>query len=240
MNDRTDADNEDAAAPDGTLQPQQDHAAAQDTEAAALPFSAREAATALGVSERTIRRAIQRGELTAVKHSGTFHITPQSLETYRSHPTGQSGQSVLSRAATTDSHAAAADGNASDFAAARDNVAAAQDSGPGAADAVVVLRELLTEERNKSDALLEASLIWQTRALQLQERLAQLEAGPITVPAHEHANAPDNVIEAPQRDEGAQMGNQTLQEPTADPVPTEVQLATGWRRWWRRVLGYEG
>ena len=47
------------------------------------------------------------------------------------------------------------------------------------------------QEWRKSDSLLEASLIWQTRALQLEQRLKEIEAGPIAPPVvsdiHEHA-----------------------------------------------------
>ncbi|HUG60929.1 MAG TPA: helix-turn-helix domain-containing protein, partial [Methylomirabilota bacterium] len=44
--------------------------------------SARTAAAALGVHERTIRRAIERGELAARKRGGAFRITPAALERY--------------------------------------------------------------------------------------------------------------------------------------------------------------
>src|SRR5262245_47249270 len=46
------------------------------------PYSAREAAALLGVSERTIRRAIARGELAATKRAGLFRITPDALTDY--------------------------------------------------------------------------------------------------------------------------------------------------------------
>ena len=46
-------------------------------------MSAREAASALGVHERTIRRAITRGELPATKHAGTYHIAPDALAFFR-------------------------------------------------------------------------------------------------------------------------------------------------------------
>src|SRR5262245_27144648 len=46
-------------------------------------LSAREAAAALGVHERTVRRAIARGELAATKHAGLFRIAPAELERYR-------------------------------------------------------------------------------------------------------------------------------------------------------------
>ncbi len=46
-------------------------------------LSARAAATALGVSQRTIRRAIARGALPAVKRGGVFRIAPEDLRLYR-------------------------------------------------------------------------------------------------------------------------------------------------------------
>jgi predicted ATPase/DNA-binding CsgD family transcriptional regulator len=45
--------------------------------------SARAASTALGISERTIRRAIARHELNAVKRAGVHRIAPDDLERYR-------------------------------------------------------------------------------------------------------------------------------------------------------------
>src|SRR5688572_27576540 len=45
-------------------------------------MSALQAATALGVSERTIRRAIARGQLHAVKRAGVYQIAPDDLARY--------------------------------------------------------------------------------------------------------------------------------------------------------------
>jgi excisionase family DNA binding protein len=47
------------------------------------PMSAREAAIAVGVSERTIRRAIQRGDLPAVRHAGVFRISRDDIARFR-------------------------------------------------------------------------------------------------------------------------------------------------------------
>jgi len=168
MSDRTEAAAHDAAAEDTPAAASTESAAAPDIGGVSGVLSAREAATALGVSERTVRRAIQRGELIATKHAGSFQITPAALDDYRRRETGQR---TLSHAATPDSPAAAQDITAGH--------AAAADTGQGPGEAVAVLRELLAEERRKSDSLLEASLIWQTRALQLEQRLKELEAGPI-------------------------------------------------------------
>ena len=49
------------------------------------PLTAREAAVSLGVSERTIRRAIARGDLPATKHAGVYRIAPDDLARYRAH-----------------------------------------------------------------------------------------------------------------------------------------------------------
>lgn len=53
------------------------------------PLSAREAAAALGVSERTIRRAIDRGDLTALKRGGTLQVAPNDLARYRAQRYGK-------------------------------------------------------------------------------------------------------------------------------------------------------
>ena len=46
-------------------------------------LSAREAAAALGVSERTVRRAIAQGALAAVKHGRAYQISPDALARFR-------------------------------------------------------------------------------------------------------------------------------------------------------------
>jgi excisionase family DNA binding protein len=57
-------------------------------------FSATDAAASLGVNERTIRRAIARGELTATKRGRSFAITLESLERYRARQDRSSGRRV--------------------------------------------------------------------------------------------------------------------------------------------------
>ncbi|CAA9562458.1 MAG: hypothetical protein AVDCRST_MAG19-1927 [uncultured Thermomicrobiales bacterium] len=52
-------------------------------DAAAEALTAREAAARLGVNERTIRRAIARGELLAAKEAGAFRIAPAALARFR-------------------------------------------------------------------------------------------------------------------------------------------------------------
>jgi non-specific serine/threonine protein kinase len=47
------------------------------------PLSARDAAALLGINERTIRRAIARGDLAATKRGGAYRIAPADLARYR-------------------------------------------------------------------------------------------------------------------------------------------------------------
>jgi excisionase family DNA binding protein len=185
-----------AAAQDNPAAAPAENAAVPDIGAVSGVLSAREAATALGVSERTVRRAIQRGEIVATKHAGSFQITPAALDDYRRRETGQG---MLSHAASPDIGAAAQD--------TRTGHTAAADSGQGAGEAVAVLRELLAEERRKSDSLLEVSLIWQGRALQLEERLKALEAGPI---AGEASDMPQEREPGPVRGDQPVRASETL------------------------------
>ena len=50
---------------------------------AAGSLTAREAAAAVGVHERTVRRAIARGELAAAQHAGVYRIAPADLARYQ-------------------------------------------------------------------------------------------------------------------------------------------------------------
>lgn len=202
-----------AAASDAAAAAPDESAAAADTDPLSGVLSAREAATALGISERTVRRAIQRGELPATKRAGSFHITPSALDAYRRRETGQTGQRVLSLAATADTPAAAALDRKADNAPGH---AAAADTGQGAADAVSVLRELLAEERQKSDRYFAASTLWQSRAMELESQLKALQAGPIAQDAGDGASRED--------------------APAAEAANTDT-LPPTWRRWWRRLTG---
>jgi excisionase family DNA binding protein len=63
-------------------------------DAAAAALTARAAAARLGIAERTVRRAIARGELAATKRAGAFQIDPAELvrfRTRRARPGRQSG-----------------------------------------------------------------------------------------------------------------------------------------------------
>lgn len=60
-------------------------------------------------------------------------------------------------------------------------------------------------------------------------------------PAHATpGDASQGAPAASQRAGGTYMASRSSQDAPGDPVPAEVALATGWRRWWRRIMGHEG
>ncbi|MDP9358659.1 MAG: helix-turn-helix domain-containing protein [Chloroflexota bacterium] len=205
MSDRTDerpADNADTGP-----------AAAPDIGGLVGVLSAREAAVALGLSERTVRRAIQRGEIVATKHAGSFQITPAALDDYRR---SQAGHRTLNAAAAQDRTPVPA--AAPDQGPQR---AAAPDGPVSGGDAVAVLRDLLAEERAalaeeraKVERLIEAASVWQVRAVQAEERLKQLTAGDDPPPDAPHA----------------------AQEPHhgAHPIERDTDTSVPWWRFWER------
>ena len=73
----------DTRTPDPAAAGDNTSAAAADTGGMTGIPSAREAAAALDLSERTVRRAIQRGDLVARKHAGWYRIPPAALEADR-------------------------------------------------------------------------------------------------------------------------------------------------------------
>src|SRR5262245_22940725 len=62
----------------------------------AVPLTARAIATALGVNERTVRRAIARGDLPATKFAGSFRIAPDDAARYSARLSGQSPSNLSS------------------------------------------------------------------------------------------------------------------------------------------------
>jgi hypothetical protein len=117
-------------------------------------YSVPEVARLLGISERAVRKRITAGTLDAHKEGNAW---------------------VVLLHATTGAVPAAS--------AAQEAVPSTEPEGGTAAldvhEAMVQLRTLLAEERQCADRYLEAPTIWQGRALQLEERLQALEAGPI-------------------------------------------------------------
>jgi len=146
----------------------------------AAPLSLADATVRLGISPDAARKRLDRGTLRGEKRNGRWQV---SLEP--------------DAAASTDQDATPGDDRTPD--ASRT---------PPDAGAVVELRTLLAEERQRADRYLEAATIWQGRARQLEERLKALDAGP---------TAPDTgeppITEAATRPQAAQ----------AAPAPAAMQ-----------------
>jgi hypothetical protein len=90
------------------------------------------------------------------------------------------------------------------------------------------MAELITDLTRQTQELSAAAALWQYRAMQAEERLAQIEAGPVVGDAHEHA--PQDETPGPQRGAPGEATDVTL---------TKAQDAQGpaWQRWLRRVTG---
>lgn len=173
-------------------------------------YSVPEAARALGISERAVRKRITVGTLDAYKE-GTAWVVSLPATTW---------------AVSTEPLA----------------VVAVPEDGTGAVlsgtgTASVDLSPLVAHIERKDEEiqrLRDAAAGWQFRALRAEERLSQLEAGPIVAPVtSESVTAPVERSEPPGRVDPYETTSRTLQ---SEPVPTQVQLATGWRRWFRWLM----
>lgn len=193
------------------------HAAA-DTPRAAPGMSARAAADLLGVHERTVRRWIDRGDLLATKDdAGVYHIADIELARYRAARAAGELHSDPGDAADRAPHAARQAAPGTGHAAA-----------PAAPPTAVDLRPLvdhIAQLEGKVQQLTEAATVWQLRALQAEDRLKQLAAGPIAGdgPAQEaHVASPTRPGAAGTADAGS--------DASAPAGGTS-------RPWWRRWLG---
>lgn len=167
-------------------------------------LSARQAADTLGVHEKTVRRWIERGTLTAAKdESGAFRIDPAEVERHRA---GQAAD-------TPRGHAAPAADRAADTAADVPLHAA-----PVAADRATPvdlrpLADVIERQGEEIRRLTEAATIWQFRAGQLEDQLKQLTAGGPVV--EQDAAAPDRGQDAPGGAEAAPMAPDAPRSPIA-------------------------
>jgi len=176
------------------------------------PLSARQAAAALGVNEKTIRRWIERGELVATKNaSGSYRINAADL--YR-HRTGQ--------AAPVEPHPAApAADSAADMAAPSMPQAA-----PSAAPVdLAPLADLIERQTGEIRRLSESATMWQIRAMQAEEKLRQLTAGSVEPKPRAEAQ------EASPQAQGEEIAvNRDASTSQSAPVVESVK----WWEFWRR------
>lgn len=128
---------------------------------------------------------------------------------------------------------------------------------PNASELIVQLRSEVSylrqtldaeiEARRRSDHLV-AGMIEERRSLMSQ--IAELQSGATEHEAEHRPNddrttekteyAPVDSQEGPGRIDPPEMTSRTLLEARDVPAPAQAAQATGWRRWWRRVMGQEG
>ena len=180
-----------------------------------MRYSVPEVARLLGISERAVRKRITAGSLDAHKEGSAW---------------------VVLLPATTEAAPAALAAPEAVPSAAPESGTAALDVGQGLHEAIVQLRTLLAEERQRADRYLEASTIWQGRAMHLEERLRAIDTGPIPQTA-EPEHTPQDANSAPLRDDAPQMTTVPLGEARDVSKPASDSLALGWRRWLRRMIG---
>ena len=140
----------------------------------AAPLSLADAAVRLGISPDAARKRLDRGTLRGEKRNGRWQV---SLEP----------DAVPDTASDRDRTA---------------DAASSPNRTPPDAGVIVELRSLLAEERQRADRYLEAATLWQGRALQLEERLKALAAGPTAPdtgepPITEAATRPQEAQAAP-------------------------------------------
>lgn len=186
-----------------------------------------DAAALLGLSTEATRKRIQRGTLAGLKIDGAWFVErsslPDSPDARPAAPGGRPDAGIQTAGRHRDQ--------------AGPDVRTSPDAPPVDLTPLV---DMISQLHSENRQLAEAATIWQMRARQAEEKLAALEAGPIaaTDPERVFVDASENAAEGPQDVEAALQGV-AVQEPVVNPVPAEIQLATGWRRWLRRVMGYE-
>jgi hypothetical protein len=166
------------------------------TEHGTVRYSVPETTRLLGISERAVRKRITAGSLDAHKEGNAWVVLlPATKGAVPAAPAAQETvpeAAPVSGTATSDVH-----------------------------EAVIQLRTLLAEERQRADRYLEASTIWQGRALQLEERLKALEAGPI----------------AGDVDQAAGRIHESGHQPSHVAAEAAETTRPAWRRWWRMMTG---
>lgn len=100
-------------------------------------------------------------------------------------------------------------------------------------DAMIDARELINR-LEQENAYLRQTL---DAEIEARRRADHLVAGLMERLPEIAASAPVDAQDAPRRADPTLRDDLTLQEAYSEPVPTEVSLATAWRRWWRRMTG---
>ena len=194
-----------------------------------------EASARLGISTDAVRMRIRRGTLPSVELEGRRLVVLPRLDTDATGP--------------------------NDDQTATEHQPESRPSRPDNPELVEQLRSEVSYLRQTLDAEIEArrradhlvaGMIEERRALVAEIAELQANAGDVA-PEHEAehrpnadqtaaktAYAPESAQEGPGRVDPPLVDDSTLRQAYKEPVPAQVALATGWRRWWRRVMGHAG
>jgi excisionase family DNA binding protein len=168
-------------------------------------LTAQEVATLLGVSERTIRRRINAGELPSAKVAGQYRIPASAV--------GRSPVADAGRAGQPAGHVRTVIGDAGQGAGQSADRAGQAPVVPDIEPLATLIGDLSRENRQ----LAEAAAVWQFRAMQAEERLKALTAG-------------DAVLDTPPT-RSAPSGAADTTDTTDEPL---TGLRAWWARLWGR------
>lgn len=99
--------------------------------------------------------------------------------------------------------------------------------------------ETRSEEIRRRDHIL-AGLLQELSTIKALAPGEVIDAEEPTAKSPESGYTPVDAQEGPGRTQPSHMTNETLRGAFVEPVPSQVTLATAWRRWLRRVMGHEG
>jgi len=167
-----------------------------------------EAARALGISERAVRKRITAGTLAAEKAGPAWVVAlPAGTGAV---PGAVPGAGVAEPAVP----------------------GAAQGAGAGGTD-LAPLADLIERQGEAIQRLTEAATAWQFRALRAEGQLKALEAGPI--PPSPDRTGPDAPRTPPASPFAGLPPEEVLADSAKTSSSSAITSALGWRRWWRRV-----
>lgn len=201
-------------------------------------YTVAEAAARLGVTPDAIRRRLHRGTLAGDKtDDGQWRVWLPDLDPERD-PEQPPGPVTGERhdAARTPPDARQ---DAARTAPAPDLVASYEARLMEMGADVAFLRaelEARTEEIRRRDHII-AGLVERIRETQQIGPGDILDAEERSPSMQKSANASVERSEAPGRVDPHEMTSRALREADIEPEPAQVQLVTGWRRWWRRITG---
>jgi len=180
-----------------------------------------EAARVAGVNDRTIRRVIVDGKLTAAVEQGAYRINPDALAAWTATRAPRATPDVAPGTGAGAHPVAQGDDRplveVADVLAAKDETIAALN-----ADVVFLRDQLDQARRDLAEAHRTAVVARELDAQRIETRLEALTAQIVD----QRGDAPEASLEGPGRDEGSREG---------DP-PTSTS-ASWWARTWRKVWG---